>query len=267
MKISIIIPTYNEGETISQLLDAVRSELADMPRHAFSIIVVDGTSKDMTRDIVKGKMSGNNDLHLIIEEKKGLGIAYVKGMNHAIEVLGADAFMEFDGDFQHDPRDIRKLVAKLDEGYDHVIGSRYIKDGSIPKEWPWYRKALSSFGNIIIRIGLRMKIHDTTSGFKLTKVSGLKEKLPLGDGDLISLRHAYKIHFLHSIVKSGARVAEVPINFLNRNKGISKSTFEDIIESLKVVWILGVLRGFNGNRLKNKKRVDEEAADRKKRSR
>ncbi len=239
MKITLIIPVRNEGESIGSLIDAIFNETGKISGHIFSILVVDGQSTDDTRSIVEGKKSKNPNIHLIIEKnKKGLGGAYLLGMKHAIDVLKTDAFMEFDGDFQHDPRDIYKLVQKLDEGYDYIIGSRYIPGGTIPREWPWYRKFLSNGGNFIIRLGLGLSTYDNTSGFKLTKVATTQEKMPLKEGELISLRHAYKIHFLHALVEKGVPTVEVPINFLNRNKGVSKSTVEDIIESLKVVFLL-----------------------------
>lgn len=241
MKITIIIPTYNEGQAIGSLIKAVLDETIQLKNHSFSILVVDGKSPDNTADVVRDLMKTHSNVHLLVEkEKRGLGNAYRVGMNYAIDTLNTDAFMEFDGDFQHNPKDIKKLVEKLDQGYDYIIGSRYIPDGTIPAEWPFYRKALSAFGNQIIQFGLRIKIHDGTSGFKLSRVNGFKEKMPLKEGELISLRHAYKIHFLYSMINGGAKTIEVPINFLNRNKGISKSTFEDIIESLKVVGILGI---------------------------
>lgn len=245
MKITIIIPTYNEGEAIDHLLDVVISETEKIKNHTFSILIVDGNSKDDTQDKVRDKSNKYNNIKLIVEKnKKGLGNAYLEGMNYAINNLGADAFMEFDGDFQHNPKDIRKLVEKLDQGYDYIIGSRYIDGGTIPKEWPWYRKAISSLGNIVISVGLRLGIKDATSGFKLSRINKFKESMPLKQDQLISLRHAYKIHFLYNMVKAGAKTTEVPIEFLNRNKGISKSTFEDIIESLRVVFVL-ILKGRN----------------------
>jgi dolichol-phosphate mannosyltransferase len=253
MKITIIIPTYNEGEAIGNLLDAVIAETKEIKNHIFSILIVDGNSKDNTQENVKNKSNKYDNIKLIVEKSKsGLGNAYLEGMNYAINNLGADAFMEFDGDFQHNPKDIKKLVEKLDQGYEYIIGSRYIKGGTIPREWPWYRKAISSFGNIVISVGLRLGINDATSGFKLSTVDKFKDSMPLKQGQLISLRHAYKIHFLYNMIKAGAKTVEVPIEFLNRNKGISKSTFEDIIESLRVVFVLIIKGGNNRIVFKNK---------------
>lgn len=234
MKITIIIPTHNEGESIGALLNAVFAELSKMTQHTWSILIVDGKSTDNTLDIVRTF----KDVHVISEkEKRGLGYAYITGMNYAIDILRADAFLEFDGDFQHDPKDIQKLVRAFDQGYEYIIGSRYVEGGTIPQEWPWYRKFLSNFGNLIIHYGLGIKTHDNTSGFKMTSTK-FKDKLPLKPGEVLSLRHAYKIHFLYAMISAGAKTIEVPIHFLNRNKGVSKSTIEDIIESLKVVYLL-----------------------------
>src|SRR3989344_4028985 len=147
MKITIIIPTYNEKDSISRLIDAVEKEFKSVRNHELGILIVDGNSPDGTVEIVKNKAGLFGNIEVIVEkEKRGLGMAYVAGMNYAIKNLKADAFIEFDGDFQHDPKDIKRLVAELDNGYDYVIGSRYVPGGSIPEEWGWHRKFLSRFG-------------------------------------------------------------------------------------------------------------------------
>lgn len=252
MNIVILIPTYNESENVGMLLDCLFMELGKIKYHNFNVLIIDGQSTDTTRDIINSKKKSHINLNLIIEkEKNGLGSAYLFGINYALKNLNADAILEFDGDFQHDPKDIYRLVEKLDQGYEHIIGSRYIPGGTIPTEWPWYRKFLSNAGNIIIRTGLNVPTHDNTSGFKLTRMKLFKHVLPLKEGQLLSLRHAYKIHFLHSLTIARAKTVEVPITFLNRNKGISKSTIEDIIESLKVVFLLRINR-FKTTMFKNK---------------
>ncbi len=255
MKIAIVIPTLNESKIIRTLLDSIILEVGKNTRHTFVIIVVDSKSIDGTSDIVINMTKNYPNIVLLTEERRGLGYAYLHGINYAINELKVDAFMEFDGDYQHDPKDINRLVNKLDEGYDYVIGSRYIMNGSIPKEWPWYRKVLSYLGNLIIRAGLNIKVSDATSGFKLSRVSGFKYKIPLQNKELISYRHAYKIHFLYCMIKGGAKTTEVPIVFLNRSNGISKSTFEDVIESLRVIYVLNI-RNLLWIISKNKKRIN-----------
>src|SRR6266496_5022207 len=239
MKIVIIIPTYNEAESIGDLIDEIQKETGRIIGHNFKILVVDANSPDKTGDKVKELQKFFNNLELVVEPKRrGLGAAYIFGMLHAIEKLSAEAIMEFDGDFQHDPREIKNLVSKLDEGFDYIIGSRYIHGGEIPEEWSWYRKTLSKYGSLFIKKVLGLETMDNTSGFKLSRVRNLAEKLPLKEEDILSLFHAYKIHLLYEMTKLGAKTAEEPIKFLERKNGSSKNTFRDIFESLKVVFIL-----------------------------
>lgn len=249
MKIIIIIPTYNEKDSIGQLIDAVEKEFSseggsasgrkNSPKHQLSILIVDGNSPDDTAEIVRNKAEFYENIDLFIEkEKRGLGMAYIVGMKYAIEQLGADAIIEFDGDFQHDPADIKRLIAEFDNGYDYVIGSRYVAGGSIPKAWPWYRKLLSRFGSLYIKWVLCLPTNDNTSGFKLSRVKGFAEGLPLDENKILSRQFAYKIHLLYEMIKMGAKVKEIPIKFLERGGGSSKSSMKDIFESLRVVSIL-----------------------------
>ncbi|MDP3999636.1 MAG: polyprenol monophosphomannose synthase [bacterium] len=239
MKIVVIIPTYNEQKTITRVIDAVEAEFLNIANHELSILVVDGNSPDGTAVAVRAKMPMYNNIELLIEkEKRGLGMAYIAGMKYAVEKMDAGAFIEFDGDFQHDPKDIKRLIAELDNGYDYVIGSRYVPGGAIPQKWAWYRKLLSWFGGWFIKFMLKLPTNDNTSGFKLTRVSGFFDKLPLSEDKILSRRHAYKIHLLYEMIRLGARVKEIPIKFLERTGGASKSSWEDIQESLGVVWSL-----------------------------
>jgi dolichol-phosphate mannosyltransferase len=239
MKIVIIIPTYKEKETIGRLIDAVEAEFKNIASHQMAILVVDGNSPDGTAEIVWEKTRAYKNIELLVEkEKRGLGMAYIAGIKYAVEKMGAEAFIEFDGDFQHDPKDIKRLIAELDNGYDYVIGSRYVSGGAIPKEWAWHRKFLSRFGSWFIKFMLRLPTNDNTSGFKLTRVRGFFDKLPLDENRILSKRHAYKIHLLYEMFRLGAKIKEIPIKFLERTGDDSKSSWEDIKESLIVVWKL-----------------------------
>lgn len=238
-KIVIIIPTFNEKESISPLIDSLEIEFKSIPKHEMEILIVDGNSPDGTVDAIREEMHKYSNLKLVVEEKKqGLGMAYITGMKYAVDKLNADAFIEFDGDFQHDPKDIKRLVAEYDNGYDYVIGSRYIAGGSIPREWAWYRKLLSRFGSLFTQFMLMLPVKDNTSGFKLTRVEGFASHLPLDKDKILSRRHAYKIHLLYEMFRLGAKIKEVPIKFLERQGGDSKSSSEDIFESLRVVFRL-----------------------------
>lgn len=238
-KITVIIPTYNERDSISRLIDALEDEFKIIKHHQCGILIVDGNSPDGTAESVKNKMKFYNNINLIIEkEKRGLGMAYISGMKYAMEKLDAGAIIEFDGDFQHDPKDIKRLVAEFDNGYDYVIGSRYVPGGEIPGHWAFYRKFLSRFGSLFAKTMLQLPTNDNTSGLKLSRVKNFAEQLPLDENKILSRRHAYKIHLLYEMVKMGAKTKEIPIKFLEREGGSSKSSIEDIIESFKVVTML-----------------------------
>ena len=159
-------------------------------------------------------------------------------MKYAMEKMRADAVMEFDSDFQHDPHDIPRLIKAMDNGADYVVGSRYIPGGSIPKQWGLDRKILSVFGNLFTRlVWLNFKIHDMTSGFKLTKTEFLK-KVDLDH--LLSYSFAYKMQIMHDIIRLKARVKEVPIVFYEREAGKSKIDVQDQFESFYVIVRLGI---------------------------
>lgn len=239
MKIVVIVPTYNEVENIGRMLAVLSREVfPEIKDHKMEVLVVDDNSPDGTADIVRKKAKKYKNTTLLSGQKEGLGAAYARGMKYAIREMGADAVIEMDADFQHDPEDVIRLVAEFDKGYDYVVGSKYVKGGSVPRQWELYRKFLSSGGNIFARLVLLIfSVHDVTSGFKLTRVKGFLDKIDLDH--LLSKSYAYKIHIMYEMVKElRARVKEVPIKFHYREKGSSKIEHEDVFESLKVVILL-----------------------------
>jgi len=236
-KVVIVIPTYNERENTEKMIEALAQVLPQIKNHEVHVLYVDDTSPDKTYEVVRQKGEKYPWLHLLLNaEKKGLGVAYAKGFTYAMDKLGADYVMEFDADFQHRPDEIAKLVAKIDEGYEYIIGSRYIPGGSIPKEWGFSRKFLSVIGNLIARVGLLMpKVHDLTTGFKLTKASVMK-KIDLEH--LYSNSFAYKVQIVGQAIQGGAKWAEVPITFMARTKGESKIIKNEMAETLKVIFLV-----------------------------
>lgn len=236
MRIAVIIPTYNERATIGSLIDSLDSVFKEMPHHEFKVVIVDGNSPDGTAQVVREKISQKNFVHLIVETKKeGIASAYIKGINYSIDEFKADAYIEFDGDGQHDPKYIKDLVSAFDEGYDYVIGSRYIEGGSVPKNWAFHRKALSRYGGLFIGFVLEAPVTDPTSGLKLSRLKGLAEKLPRDPKKLITRGYAYKVEFLYRMASLGAKIKEIPIHFLVREHDISKSKLSDVIDFFKVL--------------------------------
>ncbi len=234
MKIVIVVPTYNERENISKFIDMVVSQRNDLRNHELAILVVDGNSPDGTGDAVSMKAREYEGVILLSEKKKSsIGGAYTYGMEHALKNLSADAVVEMDADFQHDPKDVKRLIAKLESGFDYVLGSRYVKGGSIPATWAFYRKFLSYFGNLFSRVVLNLlEIHDITSGYRISRATYLS-KIDLHS--LPKAAYTYKIQLLYEMKKAGAKISEIPIQFGLRDRGDSKMEKENILSSLRLV--------------------------------
>lgn len=240
-KIVIVMPAYNEAENLSlmipELFDGEFPKIENVQMH---LLIVDDFSPDGTGDIVKKFQSKYKNLHLLQKQKEGLGWAYIKGFQYAINKLGADAVMEMDADFQHPTRFVKPMVDAYINGADYCIGSRYIKGGSVPKEWALFRKAISFFGNLFIRlVFLKPSIHDLTTGFRLTRVKGVLDKIDL-DHLMEPTRFAYKVDLLYQSIKNSKKVVEVPLEFASRTKEKSKFNPKEMLSTFKVAIILGI---------------------------
>ncbi len=237
-KTIIIIPTYNERENIGRLIEHLEDRIfPDLDEsYEMHILVVDDSSPDGTADLVRNLTKKYKNLHLFLNKQKaGLGGAYLKGMVYAVDELKADIMFEMDADFSHDPNDVPKILNKISQGYDLVIGSRYIRGGSIPKNWGFHRKLMSRLGNLTIRIiMLKFDIHDWTAGYRgLTKelFQELREEMDRTEFS----GYTWQIGFLHKTIRKGFKVAEVPNKFVDREYGQSKLGFEYIKNTLRYI--------------------------------
>jgi dolichol-phosphate mannosyltransferase len=240
MKIVIVIPSYKERENLEILVEQLEKEFKKIKKHEMWILSVDANSPDGTAEFIKKKIKEYGNIELYLEKKKeGLGAAYMKGMKYAMEKMKAGAVIEFDADLQHDPKYISQLVAKLDEGYDHVIGSRFTKGGSIPEEWGIMRKFLTFWGGLFTRIVLFFPkinlVRDTSTGLKLTKVKGVLDQI---DFSQIDKGFFYKTQILYQLVQNGIKIVEIPIHFKLRKGGGSKLGMSDVIGTLIAVVLL-----------------------------
>ena len=240
-KIVIVMPAYNEAENLNliipELFDKEFPKIENIEMH---LLIVDDFSPDGTGDIVKKFQSKYKNLHLLQKQKEGLGWAYIKGFQYAIHKLNADAVMEMDADFQHPTRFVSPMVDAYIDGADYCIGSRYIKGGSVPADWALFRKAISFFGNLFIRIVfVKPSIHDLTTGFRLTRVKGVLDKIDL-DHLMEPTRFAYKVDLLYQSIKNSKKVVEVPLEFASRTKEKSKFNPKEMISTFKVAIILGI---------------------------
>ncbi|MFZ5376085.1 MAG: glycosyltransferase [Patescibacteria group bacterium] len=220
---TIIIPTYNESDNIEHTLNCLFEVFSTITTWKMSILVVDDSSPDGTSKIVQDLQKTHNNLHLLINKtKSGLGGAYLKGMDYAFNKIGSDVAFEFDADLSHDPKKIPEFLKKLDQGFDLVMGSRYIPGGSIPENWGWHRKFLSVVGNLFIMLVMtNFKIHDWTGGYRAIR----KEVFQAVSKDLTDAKFAgytFQVGFLNSTLNNGFKVAEVPFHFKDRTRGVSK---------------------------------------------
>jgi len=245
-KVVIIMPTYKEKENIQKMIPELFEKYFPKINNAeMHLLIVndlpgDGGPDDGTGEVVKNAMEKYENLHILEDKKQGLGWAYIRGMKHAKDKLNAGAVMEMDADFQHPPEFVKPMVDAYIGGAEYVIGSRYIPGGSIPKEWAFFRKAISYLGNLFIRIVLvKPKLHDLTTGFRLTKVKGVLDKIDL-DNLMEPERFAYKVDLLYQSVKNAKNTQEVPLKFAPRTQDESKFDTKEMISTFKVAIILGI---------------------------
>ena len=241
MRVAIVMPTYNEALNIGKMIDTLGATVFSAIQGAeMHLVVVDDNSPDGTGDIVRGRMETFDRLHLLSGPKAGLGKAYVRGMQYAMQRLKAAAVIEMDADFQHAPADVPRLVQAFMQGADYVIGSRYLEAGGIPPQWAWYRRFISAGGNLVARRMLGLPhLHDLTTGFRLTRVDGVLAAIDL-DGLMALDRFAFKVDLLYQTQALARRTVEIPIQFRERRHETSKFNLMEIAATLKVILLLRI---------------------------
>lgn len=236
MNIAIVMPTYNEVSNIGRMIDILFEEVfPEISDAEMCLIVADDDSPDGTGRIVEERLDRYNNLFLLPGKKRGLGHAYVRGFKYAINELKADAVVEMDADFQHNPEYLKEMVAKFIAGADYVIGSRFAPGGSIPSGWAFYRKAISVLGNRFAGYVLKLDaINDLTTGFRLTRVKGVLDRIDLDN--LMALESfAYKVDLLYKTVKLTEKIVKIPIHFAERKNEISKFNLRELFVTYRVV--------------------------------
>jgi dolichol-phosphate mannosyltransferase len=224
----VVIPTYNERENLSRLVEQV------LAHPDFDVLVVDDNSPDGTGDIA-------NALHHVHPErvmvshrpgKLGLGTAYCTGFALAL-ARGYDFVFEMDADFSHDPATLPMLREALDQA-DVVLGSRYVAGGKTV-HWPRGRRLLSQAGSRYAAIVLGLPFHDLTGGFKGFSARVLRS---LDLERIQSSGYAFQIEVTYRAYHAGFRIVERPITFADRTRGKSKMRFAIVTEALGIVWSL-----------------------------
>lgn len=234
----IVIPTYDEKGNIGRSIEALEGVFkAVPPSYEMHILVVDDSSPDGTADEVRSKIKKYANVHLLVNKKKmGLGGAYLSGMKYAAEKFDPNIFFEFDADLSHDPTLIPAFLKKLEEGYDLVLGSRYIPGGSIPENWGLKRKFYSVVGNLIIMVTFAdFRIRDWTTGYRAIRRTVYDKVHPLL-GEERFFGYTFQIGFLHRAIRLGFKVGEVPLKFVDRTLGRSKLGAEYIKNNLLFIF-------------------------------
>ncbi len=217
---TVIIPTLNEEENISKLISSIYHHL-DVGDT--TVIVVDDDSLDRTQEIIEAKSEEFRTLKLIVRKnEKGLSTAVRRGATEA----PSGPVVTMDADFSHHPRFLPAMFSKLEEGYDIVVGSRYVQGGQI-EGWPGSRIAVSKIATMLARVFLRVPVKDPMSGFV-----GVRAPHMLID----NIEYADYKFLIELLAKNRlAKVTEVPITFRDRMYGESKLGSTTILRYLFLV--------------------------------
>jgi dolichol-phosphate mannosyltransferase len=226
-RVVMVIPTYNEALNLEWIVGRLRAA-----QPAVDVMIVDDSSPDGTGDIADRLAAADDQVQVVHRtEKAGLGAAYVHGFTIALS-QGYDVIGEMDADGSHQPEQLYRLLNGLVDA-DLVIGSRYVKGGSVVN-WPLFRRLLSAFGNLYVRLLLGIRVHDSTAGFRLFR-RGTLEKIDVTT--VTTSGYVFQTEMAWRAVQSRLRVHEVPIEFIERERGDSKMSQAVAIESLqRITW-------------------------------
>lgn len=228
MRVAVVIPTYNEKRNIEILITRLIAMFKKQIGLTWYVVVVDDSSPDGTGDVVKEYAKENKRVLLLSRKKKvGLGAAYLAGMHKAFGDLKVEVVIVMDADLSHDPQSIPLFLEQVCKGSDFVVGSRYIRGGAIPNNWPLHRKFLSVFGNYITSLFLGSNVlTDWTSGFRAIKKQVYEKVHTQLENKTEFKGYTFNISFAYHTVIDGFTVGEVPIIFPDRKEGKSKLGLE-----------------------------------------
>jgi len=231
MQLTIVLPTYNEADNLPKMISA----LFDLAIPDLKLLVVDDNSPDDTGRLADDYAAQFPDVISVIHRtgKLGLGTAYIQGFQRALSA-GADLIGQMDADFSHPPEKIPEMLSAI-KNFDVVLGSRYVLGGKIDDTWPFWRKGLSSFGNIYARTILALPVQDTTGGFRIWRQETLRS-MPLQR--VRSNGYAFQVEMTYIAHSLGFQFGEIPIYFADRRWGDSKMSFQIQLEAAVRVWKL-----------------------------
>ncbi len=240
MRVTVVVPTYNEAGNIERLCNEVRVAAPEA-----DLLIVDDASPDGTADIAEslGRTLGQIEV-LRRSGKAGLGAAYRAGLRAAID-RGAEICVQMDADLSHDPAVLPALIANAELGADLAIGSRYVP-GGLTENWPRRRRMLSRWGNRYAAGVLGLAINDATAGFRAYRTDALERM----EFDTVAAEgYGFQVEMTYRLVRIGGKVVEFPITFRDRTAGVSKMSGGIVREALVIVIKLWVA-DFNGRRMR-----------------
>ena len=233
MKTLVVIPTYNEAQSLASTVEGLLTEVAGV-----DVLVVDDNSQDGTAAIADSlgiRHARVSALHR--PAKQGLGPAYIDGFSYAF-ANGYEIVVEMDADGSHQASDLQRILLAISSA-DLVIGSRWISGGSV-QNWPFARVLLSKYGNVYARLMLGTDILDMTSGFRAYRASFLQKLIST---PVSSQGYSFQVELAFRASKTGV-VKEVPITFVERAEGRSKMTLRIVFEALVKIQLWGIRRLF-----------------------
>lgn len=229
-RVLVVVPTYNEAENLPVIVDRLRRAVP-----AAEILVVDDNSPDGTGEIADRLAGADGQIQVLHRAgKEGLGAAYVAGFALARE-RGYDAVVEMDADGSHAPEELPRLLDALRQA-DVVLGSRWV-DGGTVHNWPAHRLLLSRGGNLYTRLALGMPVRDATGGYRAYRMAAL-DKMDLAS--VSSQGYCFQVDLAWRAHRLGLRVVEVPITFVERERGASKMSSGIVGEAMWRVAVWGV---------------------------
>ena len=231
LKVAVVVPTYNESETLPQLIEKVVAQGID----GLGFIVVDDGSPDGTGAIADGLADEFTGVFIVLhrEGKQGLGTAYMAGFQTALDA-GAQNIVEMDADLSHPPEVLPGLIAELDEA-DVAVASRYTPGGGVDPGWNWARKQISYWGNVGIRLILGLEVKDATAGFKAFRRTTLER---IGLDRLRLSGFGFQAEVAYRCEQTGLKVVEHPYVFMERTAGKSKMSFGIVVEAFfRLSWL------------------------------
>ncbi len=226
-RVLVVVPTYDERENLPLVAGRLHAAVPEA-----DLLVVDDDSPDGTGQVADALSAGQPWVHVLHRtSKQGLGAAYVAGFTWALQA-GYDVVVEMDADGSHAPEQLPRLLAALEHA-DVVLGSRWVPGGEVV-DWPWHRELLSRGGNAWTRVALGLPLHDVTGGFRAYRRHVLAELL---DHQIASQGYCFQVDLAWQAWRSGNRVVEVPITFVEREHGRSKMNRTIVLEALwRVSW-------------------------------